>query len=269
MGRTKSKGTWSAKGVRCAVTVLAAVLALPGCAQAGGDGGDRDTPGKAGSSAAASPDPKPSESYAAPAAGGLDRAGAVGCASAGKRTDEHGSEVGFPHTTEGAVAALAASSNNTIEGNTSHVDEQLRLYYSYVAKADQSEAAAERVELGSIDNGKAISREMGLKPGAPMPPGAYMRSQVIGYQVIKKSDGEVSAWLLSRVTQKAGETVQERDDYARLLFGAKWEGDDWKLSVLATRHAQDATDGKPRPKIVAPGDAAFNSAGWTAIRQAS
>ncbi|WP_208635108.1 MULTISPECIES: hypothetical protein [Streptomyces] len=215
----------------------------------------------------ASADPTPSESYAQPE-DWTDPQRWVALPR-GKRTDEHGSEIEFPRTTEGAVAALAASSNSTVEGSTSHVDEQLRLYYSYVAKEDQSEAAAERVELGSIDNGKVIARDMGLKPGAPMPPGAYVRSHVIGYQVIEQSQDEVSVWLLSRVTQKAGETAEEEGSYARLLFGAKWEGTDWKLSVKATRHAQEATADKPKPKIVAPGDAAFNAAGWTAIRQAS
>ncbi|MEU5561369.1 hypothetical protein AB0H47_35495 [Streptomyces globisporus] len=215
----------------------------------------------------ASADPTPSESYAQPE-DWTDPQRWVALPR-GKRTDERGSVVEFPRTTEGAVAALAAANTSVIEGSTSNVDEQLRLYYSYIAKEDQSEAAAERVELGSIDNGKAISREMGLKPGAPMPSGAYMRSHVIGYQVIDASPDQVSAWLLSRVTQKAGEMAEEKDSYTRLLLGAKWEGTDWKLSVKATRHAQEATAGKPEPKIVAPGDAAFNAAGWTAIRQAS
>ncbi|WP_106431470.1 hypothetical protein OG582_39105 (plasmid) [Streptomyces anulatus] len=267
MGRMKSTGTWSAKGVRCAATVLAAVLALPGCAQPGGDGGDRDTSDKAGSSAAASANPKPSESYAAPEDWTEPERWAA--LPRGKRTDEHGSEVGFPHTPEGAVAALAAANTSTIEGSTDNKDEQLRLYYSYISKADQSEAAAERVELGSIENGKTIAREMGLKPSAPMPPGAYMRTHSIGFQFIGKSADEVTVWLLAREVQKAGETAREKGSYTRTLLGAKWEGDDWKLSVLATRHAQDATNGKPRPKMVAPGDAEFNSAGWTAIREAS
>ncbi|MGW6319058.1 hypothetical protein ACWFRU_42305, partial [Streptomyces sp. NPDC055099] len=169
MGRTRS--AWKGKSVWFAGAALAAVLALTGYAIFSGDGDGGDAPGKAGSSSSAAADPKPSyeqpEDWTDP-----QRWAAL---PRGKRTDERGSEVEFPHTTEGAVAALAASSNNTVEGSTSHVDEQLRLYYSYVAKEDQSEAAAERVELGSIDNGKVISRDMGLKPGAPMPSGAYVR----------------------------------------------------------------------------------------------
>ncbi|MGW6588387.1 hypothetical protein [Streptomyces globisporus] len=263
MGRTRS--AWKGKSVWFAGAALAAVLALTGYAIFSGDGGGGDAPGKAGSSSSAAADPKPSyeqpEDWTDP-----QRWAAL---PRGKRTDERGSEVEFPHTTEGAVAALAAANSSVIEDTTSNVDEQLRLYYSYVAKEDQSEAAAERVELGSIDNGKAISREMGLKPGAPMPPGAYMRSHVVGFKVIKASPDQVSVWLLSRVTQKAGETAEEKGSYTRLLLGAKWEGTDWKLSVDASKAAQQDAAGETEPKMVAPGDAAFNAAGWTAIREAS
>ncbi|WP_234316442.1 hypothetical protein [Streptomyces sp. NRRL F-5702] len=154
------------RGVWFVGAALAAVLALTGCATVnGGGGGDRGggaVPGKAGSPSSASADPEPS-GYAQPEDWTDPQRWAA--LPRGKRTDERGSEVEFPHTTEGAVAALAAANTSVIEGNRSNVDEQLRLYHSYVAKEDQSEAAAERVELGSIDNGKAISREMGLKPG--------------------------------------------------------------------------------------------------------
>lgn len=267
MGRTRSTSTWNTKSVWFAGTALAAVLGLSGYALLGGDGDGGDAPGKAGSSSSASADPAPSELYSAPEDWTEPERWAA--LPRGKRTDERGSEVGFPHTTEGAVAMLAASNTSTIEGSTSNMEEQVRLYYSYVATADQSEAAAERVELGSIENGKVIAREMGLKPGAPMPSGAYMRSHAIGFQVIKESPDEVSVWLLSRVTQKAGEIEKEKGSFTRILFGAKWEGDDWKLSVLATRHAQEDTQGQTKPKMAAVGDAAFNSAGWTAIRDAS
>ncbi|MFI8178019.1 hypothetical protein ACIF6H_32520 [Streptomyces microflavus] len=265
MGRTRS--TWNSKGIWFAGAALAAVLALTGYAAFSGDGDGGDAPGKAGSTSSASADPGPSESYAAPQDWTEPERWVA--LPRGKRTDERGSEVGFPHTTEGAVAALAAANTSTIEGSTSNKDEQLRLYYSYVAKADQSEDAAERVELGAIDNGKAIARSMGLKPGAPMPSGAYMRSHVVGYKVVKGSPDEVSVWLLSRVTQKAGELDAEKNSYTRILFGARWEGDDWRLSVPASRQAQKDTQGQAKPKMVAPGDVAFNTAGWTAIREAS
>ncbi len=89
MGRMKGTGAWSGKGVRYAIAVLATVLALPGCAQAGGDGGDGDSPGKAESSASASTEPKPSESYAAPEDWTEPERWAA--LPRGKRTDKHGS----------------------------------------------------------------------------------------------------------------------------------------------------------------------------------
>lgn len=164
---------------------------------------------------------------------------------------------------------MAAANMTAIEGATTNDDEQLRLYYSYIGRPDQSEAAAERVEQGAITNGKSIWRSMGLKPGAPCRLGAYMRTHVVGFQFIKKSPDEVTAWVLGMETQKAGETQEEKVSYTRTLLGAQWQDGDWKLAVEATRHAQDDTQGKPEPEMVAVGDAAFNSAGWTAIREAS
>lgn len=75
---------------------------------------------------------------------------------------------GVTHIAEGAVAVVAAAGTGTVAGSTDNEDEQLRLSCcGCVSKADQSEAAAERVELGSMESGKAIAGEMGLKPSAP------------------------------------------------------------------------------------------------------
>lgn len=267
MARARDTGTWGTGGVRLAGAALGALLVLAGCAPAGGNGDSKDAAGAAGATSSASAAPGPSESDAAPEDWTEPERWVA--LPRGQRTDDYGSEVGFPRTTEGAIAALAAANSSTIQDSTSNVDEQLRLYYSYVAKADQSEDAAERVELRAIDNGKLIAREMGLKPGAPMPSGAYVSSHVVGFKVVKESPDEVSVFLLSGVTQKSGEMNAEKSSYTRILFGAQWEGDDWKLSVSASRQAQEDAQGQAKPKMVAPGDAAFNAAGWTAIREAS
>ncbi len=265
MGRTR--GTWNTKGVWFAGAALAVVLALTGYVAFGGDDGGTDTPGKGGPSASASGSPSPSATYAAPEDWTEPERWAA--LPRGKRTDERGSEVGFPHTAEGAVAMMAAANTTAVEGNTSNVDEQLRLYYAYIGQAEQSSDAAERVELNAIDSDKAIARSMGFKPGQPLPPGAYVRSNVVGFKIIKKSADEVSVWLLSRVVQKAGEMAKEKGSYSRTLLGARWQGEDWKLSVPATRRAQEASQGQSEPKMAAPGDDEFNAAGWTAIREAS
>lgn len=187
----------------------------------------------------------------------------------GQRTDDRGSRVGFPHTVEGAAAMAAAANTTRIEGEKSTTDEQLRIYHSYVGKADKSAQAAERVELAAGETDKALAQHMGVSPGQPLPSGAYVRAQVVGYKVIKKSPDEVSVWLLGLVVQKNGETEKEESSYTRTLLGVQWQDGDWKLTADATRRAQQDIAGQAQPPMVAPGDEEFNAGGWTAIREAS
>jgi hypothetical protein len=56
---------------------------------------------------------------------------------------------GFPHTTEGAVAMLAAANSTDLEDGRTGVDEQLGVYHSYMVKAERTEENAEKVELGA------------------------------------------------------------------------------------------------------------------------
>lgn len=264
MGRTR--GTWNTRGTWAAGIALVALLAFTGVALLSGGDEAPDAPGAGGAGASASASPGPSATYAPPDDWTEPESWAA--LPRGKRTDERGSQVGFPHTAEGAVAAAAALNTVSIEGDRDTVDEQLRLYHSYVSKADRSDDHAEGVELAAIETDKALHKQMGLPAGGPLPSGAYMRSSVIGFKVVKASDDEVSVWLLSRAAQKAGETAKESVDYTRILNAMVWEDGDWKLSGAATQRAMGAAQ-KGEPTIVAPGDAAFNEAGWTAIREAS
>ncbi|MFF3958799.1 hypothetical protein ACFYY1_37185 [Streptomyces sp. NPDC001890] len=266
MGRTR--GTWNTKGTWIAGGALAAVLALTGyVALSGGDddGGGGKTPAKGGASASASPGP--SATYAPP--DDWTEPDQWTALPRGKRTDGRGSQVGFPESTEGAVAMMVAANATAIEDGKSNTDEQLRIYYSYIGKADQSSQNAEQIELNAQASDKALAKQMSVTPGQPLPSGAYVRNTVVGYKIIKKSDTEVSAWLLSRVVQKNGEMKKETGSYTRTLAGAQWEDGDWKLTGDATARAQQDVQGQGQPRIVAPGDADFNSAGWTAIREAS
>ncbi|MCX4481950.1 hypothetical protein OOK44_36855 [Streptomyces cellulosae] len=267
MGRTR--GTWNSKGTWAAGVALAALLAFTGYAVLSGGDEDTDTPSKGGSSASASASasPGPSATYAPP--DDWTEPNSWAALPQGERTDDRGSQVGFPQTTEGAVAMMVTANTTAIEGEQSNVDEQLRIYRSYIGAADQSSENAEQIELAAIQTDKALAKQMGVSPGQPLPPGAYVRSTVVGYKVIKKSDSEVSAWLLSRVVQKNGEMEKEKGSYTRTLAGAQWEGGDWKLTGDATARAQQEVQGQVQPAMAAPGDAAFNQAGWTAIRQAS
>lgn len=263
---SRTRGTWNTKGTWIAGAALAAVLALTGYAMlSGGDDGD-GTAGKGGASPSASSSASPSATYAPPDDWSEpDRWAAL---PRGARTDKNGSAVGYPHTTQGAVAMMAAANTTSIEPGRSTVDEQLRIYRSYLAKADQSDQNAEAIELAALNADKALHKQMGVSASQELPSGAYLRTNVVGFKVIKESSGEVSVWLLARAAQKAGETAKESTSYTRTLAAAVWEDGDWKLSSAATQRAQQDAQGD-EPKMVAPGDAAFNEAGWTAIREAS
>ncbi|CAM5375977.1 Integral membrane protein OS=Streptomyces fumanus OX=67302 GN=GCM10018772_70840 PE=4 SV=1 [Streptomyces fumanus] len=261
----RTRGTWNTKGTWLAGGVLAAVLALTGYVVLAGGDEDSGTPSKGGATPSASA-PGPSATYAPP--NDWTEPEQWAALPRGERTDERGSQVGYPHTTEGAVAAAAALNTVSIEGGRDTVDEQMRIYHSYVSKADRSDAHAEEIELAAIQTDKSLHQEMGVPVGEPLPSGAYMRSNVIGFKVVNASKDEVSVWLLSRAAQKGGEMAKESVDYTRILNAVVWEDGDWKLSGAATQRAMGDAQ-KEQPKIVAPGDAAFNTAGWTAIREAS
>ncbi|MBD0844258.1 hypothetical protein [Streptomyces sp. TRM68416] len=263
MGRTR--GTWNTKGTWAAGIALAALLALTGVAVLGGGDEDTDAPGKGGSSASASASPGPSATYAPPEQ--WTEPDSWAALPRGKRTDDHGSPVGFPKSTEGAVAMMAAANTVRIGPERDAVDEQVRLYRSYVAEADQSDEAAETVELRAVQTDKQLHKSLGVPVGEPLPAGAYMRATVVGYKVIAESGDRVSVWLLTRTVQKGGETVKESGSYTRTLSGAAWTGGDWKLSGPAVAEGQQKAG--EEPEMAAPGDEAFNRAGWTAIREAS
>ncbi|MGW9439585.1 hypothetical protein [Streptomyces sp. NPDC055607] len=266
---SRTRGTWNTKCTWFAAVALAAMLVLTAYAAfSGGGEGDSDAPAKGGStspSGTATANAKPT--YEQPT-DWIEPQRWVALPR-GQRTDGHGSPVGFPHTAEGAVAMMAAGNTTRIEGGTSNTDEQLRIYRSYIGKADQSEEAAEQIELNALAADKSLAKEMGVPAGQPLPSGAYVRTHVIGYKVIKRSGDEVSAWLLARVVQKNGETVEEEGSYTRTLVGARWVEGDWKMSGAATVRAQQDAQGQAEPAMAAPGDEAFNTAGWTAIREAS
>lgn len=244
-----------------------AVLALAGCAMSdGGDGSPKGVGrGGSGPSVGSSTGPKPA--YTVPDGWVEPLRWAV--LSRGERTDRYSSETGFPHTEQGAEAMLVVSGRTVVEGSTSVGDEQLRIFYSYITKDARTSDNAEKIELSALQSDKELHRKFGLRPGGDLPSGAYARNTAIGFKVIAKSADEVSLWLLSRVAEKAGETSKESVTYTRSLVGAEWEDGDWKLSPRVTSRAMQETQGQTKPQMVVPGDAKFNEAGWTAIREAS
>ncbi|GAA2489406.1 hypothetical protein GCM10010406_26960 [Streptomyces thermolineatus] len=258
---------WSAIGV------AAAAVGLAGYAILGGDDEPTGT-GQGYWSSVTGASPTPSAS-AAPSASGYappeewtepERWAVL---PRGARIDSNGNTVGFPHTTEGAVAMLATANNTEVKPGWSMVDERLSIYDSYMVSEDKSPENAEKIERDAVRVDREIRREMGLPKKGDLPPGAYLRNHVLGFQVVEESPDEVSIWLLSRATEKAGAIEREKGSYTRALLAVRWDAGDWKLSGAAIRRAMTEVRGKARPEIVAPGDAAFNEAGWTAIREAS
>ncbi|MFI9311220.1 hypothetical protein [Streptomyces triculaminicus] len=243
----------------------AALIGLTAYAFLGDD--DSSSTASKGGDASASPAPgSPAPTYAPP--GEWTTPDRWANLPRGGRTDR-GKNVGFPHTTEGAVAMMATLNATKVEGSHSMVDEQMDLFDAYMAGADRSESNKAKVKANAQNTDATLRRSLGIPTEGAMPPGAYVRTYVIGYKTIKTSADEVSVYLLSRVTSKASETDKESSSYTRNLLGAQWENGDWKLSTAATERAMKDAEGQEKPAIVAPGDAAFNDAGWTAIRAAS
>ncbi|MBW1603522.1 hypothetical protein JJV70_15700 [Streptomyces sp. JJ66] len=260
MSRTKLNraAMWAAGGTAIAV------LALTGYAVFDGGDGSAAPPDEAGGSPSAGPSPGPS--YSTPQEWTEPERWAV--LPRGKETDGNGNEVGFPRSTEGAVAMLASVNTTVVEGDRTLVEEQLGIYDSYLSAARRSEDYAERIELQAREREKDLRRRMGADVDGPLPQGAYLRSYVVGFQVVEESPGEVSGWLLGRTVARGNERAQESTTYTRTLMAAVWEGGDWKLSLDGTARAAQQAKGE-EPGIAAPGDAAFNEAGWTALREAS
>ncbi|WP_435279385.1 hypothetical protein [Streptomyces sp. 1222.5] len=166
----------------------------------------------------------------------------------GERADSYGSPVGFPHDLKGAVAMFTAAQGTDITEQKSVVDEHLRVY-PYIAPEDRTAGNAERVELGAQRTDNNLHRQMGVKPDGPLPDGAYLRTTVVGFKVVKSSPDEVSAWLLSRVAQKAGGMEREEISYTGTLMAGRWEAGDWKLSTKAVLAARQVPGGRARRRV--------------------
>ncbi|MEU8779215.1 hypothetical protein [Streptomyces sp. NPDC048606] len=176
--------------------------------------------------------------------------------------------MGFPHTTEGAVAMAMAANSINVEAGRSTVHEQMRLYNSYLFAGDREPEAPEKIKQQAVEVDEFMAQQAGVKMGELLPAGVYMRNNVIGYKIISESKDAVALWLLTRVIQRVSEK-QEESSFTGALLGLRWQDGDWKLSAAATVQAQKETEAETEPSLVAPGDPAFDEAGWTAIRTAS
>ncbi|WP_316528090.1 hypothetical protein [Kitasatospora brasiliensis] len=176
-------------------------------------------------------------------------------------------EVGFPGTFEGAIGMLVAADQVDVEGFGTLAEQQLDSYHTYMLPADRSPTAEQKVRAGAERAEASQRAALGLPVTGPLPGGAFTRTTMIGFKPVETSPTLVTAYVLSAVTVKAGEMEPEQTVYTVGILAAVWQDGDWRLSAQATKAAMERNSQKP--PIAAPGDAAFNTAGWTAIRQAA
>ncbi|MFF2119328.1 hypothetical protein ACFVXH_18580 [Kitasatospora sp. NPDC058184] len=249
--------------------MLAAVVGLTGyAALAGHDdvpAARHAGPASTSSPPAATTAPQPAPTYSVPPTWTEPERWLA--APRGARKAANGRETGFPNTTDGAIGMMVAASAMDVEGSGTLAEQQLAVYSAYMAPADQSPTAEAKVRQGAERADAATRRALGLPESGPLPGGAFMRTVMIGVKPIQVTPAQVTAYVLMNVTDKAGETAAEKTVYSVGILGAVWQDGDWKLSGQAIKDAAAQADRKP--PIAAPGDAAFNAAGWTAIRQAS
>ncbi|MEV7595827.1 hypothetical protein AB0O91_00385 [Kitasatospora sp. NPDC089797] len=258
-GRLSRSALWGA-GV-----MLTAAVGLTGYTALAGEEGQPSSaqPGTGPPSpSTASPAPVPVSTYSLPATWTEPQRWLA--APRGARTSG-GRATGFPHSTDGAIGMLVASSGFDVEGSRTLVDEQLAFFTTYTAVSDQTPAREQRIRQGAAKADARARATMGLPASGPLPPGAWVRTNLVGFTLIQSQPDAVTAHLLLRTAQKAGETSPEAVSYAVGTIGVVWRDGDWKLDP-----AGGASPGPgSAPEIAAPGDAAFNTQGWTAIRQAS
>ncbi|MFF5694725.1 hypothetical protein ACFY7N_29095 [Streptomyces albidoflavus] len=243
-------------------TLAAALLVLGGVMWIGGE---EDVPEEGKPSTGASRTPGPVGTYTTPEDwteperwAALPRA---------EKTNDRGFGVGFPDEEEGAVAMLVAQQSYVAEGDTTLAERQADSYLTYASQADKTPKQQVRVKQALERREQQVRAGMGVPGEGDLPPGAYVRTQVIGFKVVMSEDGEVGAFLLSKTTTRSSETAKERADYAVVRYGAKWEAGDWKVSGEVSNRVDQ--QGETPPRIAVAGDPEFNREGWTAIREAS
>lgn len=260
--------------VWAAGAMLAAVLALTGYSALSGGGDVPDTPSGGAASTASAPQTTPSASasskpvpmYTAPATWTEPKRWLA--APRGIRNVADGSrEVGFPRTFEGAIGMMVAASWINVEGLSTLAEQQLDVYNIYLMPADRSPTAEQKVRQGAEQVEAKERAALGLPVTGPLPGGASLRTTMIGFKPIETTPTMVAAHVLTVVTAKGGEMEPEQTVYIVGILAAVWQDGDWRLSGQTIKALVEQRN--PMPPIAAPGDAAFNTAGWTAIRQAS
>ncbi|MGA5412061.1 hypothetical protein ACPCSC_33005 [Streptomyces lavendulocolor] len=130
----RTRGSWNTSSIL--VVGAAAAGTLTGYLMFGGDDSASSTPARGGIGSSISSPAGPPPSYAAP--NDWTEPERWAALPRGQGTDKQGNQMLFPHTTEGAVAMMVAANTTVIEGDRTTVDEQLRIFRTYVSSSEQS-----------------------------------------------------------------------------------------------------------------------------------
>ncbi|MET8630254.1 hypothetical protein ABZW30_42215, partial [Kitasatospora sp. NPDC004669] len=105
-----------------------------------------------------------------------------------------GYQTGFPDTMEGAVAVLVAGSATNLQPGTSLADQQVAIYHTYLSSADQSPGGEAKVRAKAQQTEAENRSDLGLPTAGPLPRGAFVRGNVVGFKVIQQSRGEETVY---------------------------------------------------------------------------
>jgi hypothetical protein len=171
----------------------------------------------------------------------------------GSSEAEGGLPVGFPQTSEGAIAMVAASSRNAWTWDAEQMERGIR---AYASDADR-DAALDVTE----ESANGVRDYIGIPDGEPIPDDAMVNGWPIGVQWEDQDDGSVRVTLLIRVTFTPGNGEPTETHLIATVNDAIWQHDDWKIASVPPDVAQDT------PTAADLGTPAFNAEGWIAIQE--
>ncbi|MGW1839633.1 hypothetical protein [Streptomyces sp. NPDC002067] len=165
----------------------------------------------------------------------------------------NGYPVQFPHTEEGAMAMLVASSRNSFSWDPKKVEENIRTY-ALDEYRDQMATAAGQGAQG-------VREHTGMPASGPLPKGATLTAWPIGVQWTAKDSDHVTGFVLVRLTTTPGTGKKPKTELFSLPCAATWDNGDWRVQPTSP----DDTPQAPEPADL--GADAFNSNGWRAIQE--
>lgn len=197
-------------------------------------------------------EPSPSPSAASPRGPAGSPPLAVTLPSAAHLLDER-FPVGFPHTPEGAAAAMAAmlSSAWTLdaEGNRRAADVYAQPALREVARQAAMPAAAD------------LRRRIGLSPAGPVPQDAYVALTPTGVRWRAIDANRVQVAMMATITSAPGAQAVSTTRVVTVGAGWVWDphvrGGDW---VFTGENVDDLI-----PPIAVPGTPDFGRHGWRAV----